>query len=274
MKRLMIRWMIVLAWVLCMSITSFADSGDSAAPADNTYIPSWDYDHNDNIPERVDKDGNPIPNISIGDKMILVDVYGEWAQEAIVYCAEQGYLDGMLTRKYFFSPKQGIDKSDLAILLGRKEKIDYSKYTECYFNDIRFEDYDLSGPYDYSDWYRNYSPYYVNWAGEEGILKGSGNGTLNNAEDFNREQAATILDRYIAAKTTLYDGLRLDQDLQYKDQGQISSWAKDSVRRLSAIKLFKGDSNSLFNPREGFTRAEACQIIFNIEQAENNSPIK
>ena len=137
-----------------------------------------------------------------------------------------------------------------------------------YFSDIQSKNYDLSGNYDYSDWYRNLTPYYVNWAGQEGILKGSGNGALNNAESFNREQAATILDRYIASKTTLYDGVKFDQDLMYKDQDQISNWAKDSVRRLSTIKLFKGDSKGYFNPRGGFTRAEVCQIIFNIEQAE------
>lgn len=268
MKRLMIKGIILLIGILCTASISLADTVDLMASPNSADVPPWDYEHNDNIPQYVDKDGNLIPNITISDKITLVDVYGNWAQEAIVYCAKQGYLDGMFNRKYFFYPSDGVSKIDLAILLGRKEKIEYSKYTKDYFSDIQSKDYDLSGSYDYSDWYRNYTPYYVNWAGEEGILKGSGNGLLNAAEGFNREQAAAIIDRYIASKTTLYDGIEFNQGLLYKDQDQISSWAKDGVRRLSAIKLFQGDTNGYFNPKGGFTRGEVCQIIFNIEQAE------
>lgn len=273
MKRLITKGIIVLIGILCTTLISFASSSDLTTSPGNIDVPSWDYEHNGNIPEYVDEDGNPIPNITINDEMTLVDVYGKWSQEAIVYCAKQGYLDGMFTRKYFFSPSAGIDKADLAILLGRMEKIEYSKYTKDYFSDIQSKNYDLSGSYDYSDWYRNYIPYYVNWAGEEEIFKGSGNGVLNNAEGFNREQAAAIIDRYIASKTSLYDGVKFDQNLSYKDQAQISSWAKDSVRRLSTIKLFKGDSNGFFNPKGDVTRAEVCQIIFNIERAESRQDI-
>lgn len=273
MRRLIIGGIFVLIVVLGMSLISFADSSDLSESSDFPGVPSWDYDHNDNVPGFVDKDGNLIPNIYIGNNMILVDVYGKWAQEAITYCAEQGYLDGMLSRKYFFNPESGVWKSDLVLFLGRKEGIEYSRYAEDCFSDIKLEDYDLSGSYDYSDWYSNFSPYYVNWAGAEGILKGSGQGILNNIEGLTREQAATIIDRYIVKKTTLYERVKFDEALNYKDQDQIADWAREGVERLSKIKLFNGDQNGRFNPKKGFTRAEVCQIIFNLAKMEASNSL-
>lgn len=77
MKRLMTKGIIVLIGILCSTLTSFANSADLTAPLYNFDVPSWDYENNGNIPERVDKDKNPIPNITVNDKMILVDVYGD-----------------------------------------------------------------------------------------------------------------------------------------------------------------------------------------------------
>ena len=263
-------WALIV--VLGMNLTSCTNSSDASESSDFFMAPSWDYDHNDNVPGRVDDDGNIIPNIYIRDDMILVDVYGQWAQEAITYCAERGYLDGMLIRKFWFSPPLGVCKSDLAVFLGRKEGIEYSRYTEEYFSDVRLEDYDLSGTYDYSDWYSNFSPYYVNWAGSEGLLLGNGQGGLDNIEGLTREQAAIITDRYIMKKTSLYDGVQFDGALDYKDQGQIADWAREAVERLSKIKLFNGDPNNCFNPQNYITRAELCQLIYNLEQMENLPP--
>ena len=261
-----------LIGVLAINLANYANPSDASGSSDFCMVPSWDYDHNDNVPGFVGDDGNIIPNIYIGDDMILVDVYGKWAQEAITYCAEQGYLDGMLARKFWFSPEVGVSKSDLAVFLGRKESIEYSRYTEEYFYDVKLEDYDLSGTYDYSDWYSNFSPYYVNWAGSEGLLLGNGQGGLDIIEGMTREQAAIIMDRYIMKRTSLYDGVKFDGTLDYKDQDKITDWAREAVERLSKIKLFNGDPNNCFNPQNYLTRAELCQLIYNLEQMENLPP--
>ena len=261
-----------LIGVLGMNLTSCANASDASESPDSFRGLPWDYYNSNNAPGYVDEDGNIIPNIYISDGMILVDVYGHWAQEVITYCAEQGYLEGMLIRKYWFNPEMFVYKYDLAIFLGRKEGIDYNQYTEEYFSDVKLEDYDLSGTYDYSDWYKNFSPYYVNWAGTEGLLLGNGQGGLDNTEVLTREQAATIMDRYIMKKMSLYDGVNFDGALDYKDQDKITDWAREAVERLSKIKLFNGDPNNCFNPQNYLTRAELCQLIYNLEQMENLHP--
>lgn len=258
MKRLIFWGMSILIGILGMTLICYADFDG---------VPSWDYEHNDNVPCRVDEKGNQIPNIYINDTMILVDVYGKWSQEAITYCAKQGYLDGMLVRKFDYNPYSYVDKAELSMLLGRKAKIDYSKYKKDFFTDIRLQDYDLSGTYDYTDWYVNFTPYYVNWAGLDGILKGNGQGALNNSE-LDREQAATIIDRFVEKHTHLYDGLKFDEDLSFKDKDEILSWAEEGVVRLSKIKVFNGDSKGFFNPHQSISREEICQIIFNLEKQE------
>ncbi|WP_312647263.1 S-layer homology domain-containing protein [Aminipila sp.] len=83
-----------------------------------------------------------------------------------------------------------------------------------------------------------------------------------------REQAATIIDRYIAKNTSLYNSVKLDNSLSFKDENEISSWAKESVERLSKIKLFNGDEKGFFNPQENISRAEICQIIFNLAKSK------
>lgn len=255
-------FVVLFTLILGTNVISYAHSSEPFGP-----LP-WDYDHNDNVPGFVDKNGDPIPNIVIDDDITMVDVYGNWAQEAITYCAKQGYLDGMLTRKYFFSPPSTIDKSDLAVLLGRRSNIAYDQYTNDCFSDISLEYSDLSGAYDYSDWYSNFTPYYVNWAGAEGLLKGSGQGGALNKDELNREQAATIIDRYITKYTNLYAEMKTDGSFTYHDQAQISDWAKESIERLSTIKLFNGDEKGNFNPEKYVSRSEICQLIYNLDQAE------
>lgn len=259
MKRLIFWGMLLLIGALGMTSICYADSEG---------VPSWDYEHNDNVPCRVDENGNQIPNIYINDNMILVDVYGRWSQKAITYCAKQGYLDGMLIQKFDYNPCLGINKAELSMLLGRKAKIDYSQYKKDFFTDVKLQDCDLSGTYDYTDWYINFTPYYVNWAGLDGILKGNGQGALNNSE-LDREQAATIIDRFVEKHTNLYDSLEFDGDLSFKDKDQISSWAKEGVGRLSEIKVFNGDSKGFFYPHQYLSREEICQIIYNIAKKQN-----
>jgi hypothetical protein len=245
-----------------LGINSISYAGCYAGP------PSWAYEVNDNVPEFVDVDGNPIPNLYIErNQMIIADTYDvRWAQPAIAYCAEQGYLDGMLSRKHFFSPRQAVDKLELAIFLGRIESIDYRQYSEEAFSDIRFEDFDLLVEYDYTDWAFNLSPYYVNWAAQAGILLGTGQGTLDNNE-ITREHIAVMIDRYIEKFTPLYKGLESDESLSFQDRDQISSWAKESISRLSVINLLNGDNNGNFNPKSLINRAEICQIIYNISES-------
>ncbi|MHC1723280.1 MAG: S-layer homology domain-containing protein [Aminipila sp.] len=261
MKRLIVWGMLLLIGALGMSSTCYADFEG---------VPSWAYEANDNVPGFVDKEGKPIPNIYIKEGMILVDVYGTWAQDAIVYCAKQGYLDGMLSRKYWFSPSSYLYKSELAILLGRKSSINYMQYKEDFFKDIKVSDVDWNN--EYLSLMDKVAPYYVNWAGSEGILKGSSQGVLNN-DSLTREQAATMIDRFVAKNTNLYDGLKIDGELSFKDKEQISSWAKESVERLSKIKLFNGDEKGFFNPQGNISRAEICQIMFNLAKNQNSNSL-
>lgn len=261
MKRLIVWGMLLLIGVLGMSSTCYADFEG---------VPSWAYEANDNVPGFVDKDGKPIPNIYIKEGMILVDVYGSWAQDAIVYCAKQGYLDGMLSRKYWFNPNSYLNKSELAILLGRKKGIDFSQYKVDFFSDLKvsdFAEYDeaVVGAF-------KLTPYYVNWAGSEGIIMGSSKGVFND-DSITREEAATIIDRYIAKNTSLYDNIKLDNSLSFKDENEISSWAKESVERLSKIKLFNGDEKGFFNPQQNISREEICQIIFNLAKKQNSNSL-
>jgi len=233
--------------------------------------PEWVKEEHHNVPVFVDSKGNPHQNLYINhNHTIIVDTYYmKWAQPAIVFCAEKGYLDGMLSSKYFLSPQSWIDKCDLAILLGRMEAIDYKKYTQEVFSDIKFSDFDLSEDYENTDWYYNLSPYYINWAGKEGILQGTGQGLLGNNE-ITREHIAVMIDRYVEKYTSLYEGVNFSHTaVSFKDEDKIAGWAKESIRRLAAIRLINGDHLGFYNPKDNTNRAQICQIIYNIAQRGN-----
>lgn len=52
-----------------------------------------------------------------------------------------------------------------------------------------------------------------------------------------------------------------DLDLGFADQNQISSWAKEGVKAMKGVGLFKGDTNNNFNPKKSMTRAEAAMLL-------------
>ncbi|MNC68777.1 Endoglucanase precursor [compost metagenome] len=50
----------------------------------------------------------------------------------------------------------------------------------------------------------------------------------------------------------------------FKDDAQISSWAKAYVNEAAALGLISGRSEGVFQPRGITTRGEAAQVIYNL----------
>ena len=103
-----------------------------------------------------------------------------------------------------------------------------------------------------------YTPY-VNWAADNGIVTGVGEGNFAPDRPITREQMAVILHRYLAWLGWEFpDG---DAAL-YADDSYISPWAREAVYALRAAGLMGGKEGNRFDPAAGATRAQAAQVIW------------
>lgn len=52
--------------------------------------------------------------------------------------------------------------------------------------------------------------------------------------------------------------------MNYKDENKISSWAKESVEKVTKLGIMNGDTNGNFNPKANITREEVAVIVANL----------
>ena len=174
---------------------------------------------------------------------------GEWYQEAIRYCVDQGYMVG--TGKNTFSPGSTMTRGMFVMVFYRFAGLPASKeltFTDCKLN----------------TWY---SPA-IGWAQENGFIGGYGNGLFGPEDPITREQVVKILwelEGKPSAKSTE----------AFSDENKISSWALSAVRWAKGEEIIHGRGDNAFVPKDNLTRAEAAQIIYNylLYKSKNGSSL-
>ncbi|NLO08482.1 MAG: hypothetical protein GX129_01240 [Clostridiales bacterium] len=143
-----------------------------------------------------------------------------------------------------FSPDSYITRGALVTALGRMAELDTNKYTTSSFTDIK------AGT--------TYSPY-IEWACEEGIIKGISNDKFAPNRPITREEVALILQNY--ANATYYKLPITREMTTYADASSISSPYKDAVNAMQQAGIMMGGSNHMFNPKSYTTRAEVSSML-------------
>ncbi len=185
-----------------------------------------------------------IPSVN-DSKTNYLDSY--WAKDAIRYSTDKGYFKD-IADIYDFKPTENITRAEFVTILGRMANIDTKKYMKISFNDINPSKY--------------YAPY-IEWASKNKITLGNGDGGFNPDSPLTREQMATFIDRYNKlVNLNLKDSLNKNI---YKDDSEISQWAKNSVYEMTRLGVVKGNDENKFMPKQNLTRAEIAQIMFNIK---------
>lgn len=108
----------------------------------------------------------------------------------------------------------------------------------------------------------NNSAYYgkaVEWAAENGIVGGVGEGKFAPNEEITREQFATILYRYANFKgMNVTSKAKLDN---FSDNNEISTWATDAIAWANASGIITGTSATTISPKNGAVRAQAAAMF-------------
>ncbi len=186
-----------------------------------------------------------LPKASAADTSLpFKDLKRSWYREAITYSYENGLMDG--TSKTTFEPDGKMTRGMFVTVLGRLCRAT-EKETDA-FSDVKR-----------GKWYAGY----IGWAVENKVANGFEDGTFRPDENISRQDAATMLSRYLESDGVLLDFVdELPGD--YKDDKKIGSWAADSVEKLSFYGIFKGDDHGRFNPRETLSRAEGATMFMRL----------
>ena len=181
---------------------------------------------------------------------------GSWYFDAVDYAYKHGLFNG--TSGNTFSPNDTMTRAMFVTVIGRMVGVDVSKYeNKSTFPDVEADAY--------------YAPY-VAWAVEHGITKGNGDGLFAPDEPVNREQMATFIVRLFDAFGYTYPQENVEGSP--KDIDSISGYARESVLKLWACGMLKGDSAGNFNPKNNATRAECATLLMRTDEHLVNIGVK
>lgn len=185
------------------------------------------------------------------------DVYPqERYYDAVKFVHKNGIMNGMSDDR--FAPDTGMTRAMFVTVLGRLAEMQ-NFYTDENLVWVTFEDVEPD------QWYT----YYVNWAVTNDIVKGYGNGIFGVDDNVTIEQAAVILYRYAdLIETPLYD-----MEADYTDTDDISAWAMDAMRWVTATDIYTGYDGEL-RPKQNAPRALVAEMLYNyVRETEKSDEI-
>ena len=169
----------------------------------------------------------------------FVDVSRDsWYYDAVYYVYDHDIMDGVGSRK--FDPYGDLSRAMIVTTLYRMEDEPWVR------NYGTFRDVDEDA------WYAEA----VEWAAEEGIVKGYGKKTFGPNNSVTVEQLAAILQRYAD-----YKGYDIDETVRLYSDAVVSQWAVDNVRWAVAEGLLR-DGRSVDSTQVA-TRAEIAYALYN-----------
>lgn len=195
-----------------------------------------------------------LQSTSVSTAMSFSDVSkADWFYEYVSYAYENELMNGVSATQ--FNPNGSLTRGMFVTILGRFDGIDESDYEGTSFSD------EAAGQW--------YTPY-VEWAYENDITQGMGNGQFGVNSPVTREQMATFIARYVES-----GGIELAEAenpiAYFKDASSVDSWAKKGLELMRKSGILAGDSNGNFRPLASATRAEAAAVFMRLDKAINGS---
>ncbi|WP_435171282.1 sugar-binding protein [Paenibacillus glycanilyticus] len=165
-----------------------------------------------------------------------------WAEESIEGLAARGIVAGYGSNQY--SPGKPVTRAEFVSMLAAflPEATTQSKK----FKDVKSD-----------AWYARS----ISAAAELGLIKGYEDGRFGPDRFITRQEVAVLIWRAVQA---LQMNLPEQPAHSFKDDKMIAGYAKDSVSRLQAAGLLKGDQADRFNPTQNATRAESAVLLYQL----------
>lgn len=196
----------------------------------------------------------------LNDFSYLTDVGQGWAYNDIKWAVDNGIMTNMGDDAYF-NPSVTLSRAmyvQILRALMNKIGVDVTVTKTTEFSDVP------QGKWFYPA---------VQWAAENKIVSGMGDGIFAPNDNITREQLALILYNFISkyCKVDL-SGYSVDLEATYTDAAEISGWARKAVSALSAMQMMYGKGSGTFVPRGNATRAEAAAMAHRLFNYYNSTP--
>ena len=177
------------------------------------------------------------------DRMPFVDVSeNAWFYNAVAYAYHNGLMSG--TSGNTFSPDNTLTRAMIVQVLYAMEGAPAAGQSA--FTDVPE-----------NAWYADA----VNWAAENGIASGYGNGLFGPEDNVTREQVATILYGYARAKG--YGITDTASLAAFTDASSISAYAVDAMSWAVGAGLISGMGDGIVAPQGNATRAQFAAMLLN-----------
>jgi len=167
--------------------------------------------------------------------------------DAIQYVYENGLFVGVSETEPLFAPDVTMTRAMFVTVLGRLAGVDTAYYNSSasVFDDV------VEG-----EWY---APY-VQWAAENGIILGYGDGTFGVKNEITVEQAAVIIARYSKYVSKYSES---DYSLNnYIDGSKVSSWASEEMKWAIDNEVYCG-VDAMLEPQKKAPRSMIAVMIYN-----------
>jgi len=168
------------------------------------------------------------------------DIKDHWAEKEIVELAEQDIIKGVTEDE--FMPDKSITRAEFTALIVRTLGLQLADYKNG-FNDVKE-----------TDWFAQE----IQTALENGII--SKDEMFRPNDTMTREEMTKVMVEALKNATGEEDLEKADLG-QFKDENEISGWAKEYVAEALHTGLIKGISEDEFSPKTNATRAQGAVMI-------------
>ena len=166
-----------------------------------------------------------------------------WYHTAVDYALNHGMMSGVGEGR--FDPDGSLSRAMLVQILwameGRPDAAEATAYTDVFPG----------------AWYHSA----VQWAAEQGVVSGYGDGSYGPERRITREELAVILYGYARSKG--YDLSAAGSLSGFADRGSLSGWAEQAMTWAVGEGLISGKDGGVLDPAGSATRAEAAVILMN-----------
>lgn len=173
---------------------------------------------------------------------VFSDTENHWAKSDIDFVIQRGLFGGTGDDK--FSPNMPMTRGMFVTVLGKLAKADLTGFNSTDFKDVKSDAY--------------YLPY-IQWANTSGIVNGISSEEFAPDMEISREQMAVMLLNYIKAMNI--DLAKLNEENQFSDTDEMSTWAKEAVKAIQMSGILSGKPDNKFDPKGIATRAEVSSML-------------
>ncbi len=166
----------------------------------------------------------------------------KWANNAILFLYDNGIIKGK--EPTLFAPNDNITREEYATIIVRAFGLAEAN-AECNFIDVPTERWSYKA---------------VASAKKSGVINGISEDVFGAEENISRQDMAVMAYR---AASLCGAEFNKEAKLGFKDAGDVSDYATESVAAMASAKIINGTGNG-FEPLKSATRAEAAKVIYGL----------